>query len=90
MFDADAKVHCHLTCYVSLCDGPRLVLLSFGLVASTCLIYFWPRLVLLVVGPDLYYLLLAPTCFIFCWPRLVLSAFGPDLFYFPAVFEASW
>ena len=31
---------------VSLCDGPRSVLFSFGLVAPTCFIYFWPRLVL--------------------------------------------
>ena len=31
---------------VSLCDGPRSVLFSFGLVALTCFIYFWPRLVL--------------------------------------------
>ena len=28
---------------VSRCDGPRLVLLSFGLVAPTCFICFWPR-----------------------------------------------
>ena len=30
---------------VSLCDGPRSVLFSFGLVAPTCFIYTWPRLV---------------------------------------------
>mgnify|MGYP001204944899 CR=1 FL=1 len=48
---------------VSLCDGPRSVLFSFGLVAPTCFIYFWPRLVLFSVGPDLFYWLLAPTCF---------------------------
>ena len=30
---------------VSLCDGPRSVLFSFGLMAPTCSIYFWPRLV---------------------------------------------
>ena len=36
----------YFTCHVSLCDGPRLVLLSFGLVAPTCFIYFGPRLVL--------------------------------------------
>ena len=40
---------------VSLCDGPRSVLFSFGLVAPTCFIYFWPRLVLFSVGPDLFY-----------------------------------
>ena len=40
---------------VSLCDGPRLVLLSFGLVAPTCFIGIWPRLV---------FPALAPTCFI--------------------------
>ena len=28
---------------VSLCDGPRSVLFSFGLVAPTCFICFWPR-----------------------------------------------
>ena len=28
---------------VSLCDGPRSVLFSFGLVAPTCFISFWPR-----------------------------------------------
>ena len=49
---------------VSLCDGPRSVLFSFGLVAPTCFIYFWPRLVLFTFGPDLFYFLLAPTCFI--------------------------
>ena len=42
---------------VSLCDGPRSVLFSFGLVAPTCFIYFWPR-------PVVFFL--APTCFIFC------------------------
>ena len=30
---------------VSLCDGPRSVLFSFGLVGPTCFIYFWFRLV---------------------------------------------
>ena len=30
---------------VSLCDGPCSVLFSFGLVAPTCFIYLWPRLV---------------------------------------------
>ena len=30
---------------VSLCDGPRSVLFPFGLVAPTCFILFWPRLV---------------------------------------------
>ena len=37
---------------VSLCDGPRSVLFSFGLVATTS--------VLFSVGPDF--------SFIFCWP----------------------
>ena len=27
----------------SLCDGPRSVLFSFGSVAPTCFICFWPR-----------------------------------------------
>ena len=71
IFLVDAKVHSHLTCHVSLCDGPRLVLLSFGLVAPTCFIDIWPRLVLLTFGPDLFYLLSAPTCFIYFWPRSV-------------------
>ena len=31
---------------VSLCDGPRSVLFSSGLVVPTCLIFVWPRLVL--------------------------------------------
>ena len=91
---------------VSLCDGPRSVLFSFGLVAPTCFIYFWPPLVFSCLAPTCFiyfwpqpvlfsvghvpYLLLAPTCFIFCWPRLVLLAFGPDMFYFSAVFPASW
>ena len=39
---------------VSLCDGPRSVLFSFGLVAPTCFIDIWPRLV---------FPALAPTCF---------------------------
>ena len=56
----------------SLCDGPRSVILSFVLVAPTCFIYFWPRLVIFLFCPDLFYLLFAPTCFIFV---------GPDLFY---------
>ena len=30
---------------VSLCDSPRSVLFSFGLLAPTCFIYFWLRLV---------------------------------------------
>ena len=51
---------------VSLCDGPRSVLFSFGLVAPTCFIDIWPRLVLPA---------LAPTCFIG-----ILERAGPDLF----------
>ena len=46
---------------VSLCDGPRSVLFSFGLVAPTS--------VLFTFGPDF--------CFIFCWPRPVLLSFWP-------------
>ena len=76
IFLVDAKVHSHLICHVSLCDGPRPVLLSFGLVAPTCFIYFWPRLVWFCFGPDLFYFYLAPTCFIVFRPRLVLFAFG--------------
>ena len=66
IFLVDAKVHSHLTCHVSLCDGPRLVLLSFGLVAPTCFIDIWPRLV---------FPALAPTCFI-----VILARADPDLF----------
>ena len=33
----------HVDLAVSLCDGPRSVLFSFGLVAPTCFILFWPR-----------------------------------------------
>ena len=32
---------------VLLCDGPRFVLLSFGLVAPTCFNDIWPRLKLI-------------------------------------------
>ena len=35
---------------VSLCDGPRSVLFSFGLVAPTCFICFWPRRELIFRG----------------------------------------
>ena len=28
---------------VSLCDGPRSISFSFGLVVPTCFICFWPR-----------------------------------------------
>ena len=55
---------------VSLFDGPRLVLLSFGLVALTCFIDIWPRFVLLTFGPDL-------SCRL--WPRLVLLLYSPEL-----------
>ena len=40
---------------VSLCDGPRSVLFSFGLVAPTCFIYLWPRLVLFLFGRCVLY-----------------------------------
>ena len=38
---------------VSLSDGPRSVLFSFGLVAPTCFIYFCPDL-FLFCSPDLF------------------------------------
>ena len=40
---------------VSLCDGPRSVLFSFGLVAPTCFIYFWRRLVYIFWGGRLVF-----------------------------------
>ena len=51
---------------VSLCDGPRSVLFSFGLVAPTCFICFWPRRELIFRGllwqfPQYYFPSVFPT-----------------------------
>ena len=67
LVDVDLDVDLvHVDLAVSLCDGPRLALLSFGLVAPTCFIDIWPRLV---------FPALAPTCFI-----CILAGASPDLF----------
>ena len=57
---------------VSLYDGPRLVLLSFGLVAPTCFIDIWPRLVFPALAPTCFSDF-GPDLFFQLWPRLVLT-----------------
>ena len=69
----------------SLCDGPRSVLFSFGLVAPTSVSFTFGPDLFYFGGEPLLYLLLTPICFIFFGPDLsfilILAKVSPLQFY---------